>query len=472
MYEETKSSIDWKGLFLKVLIIFLIVLIGVKGYSILKGNDSKKEETSTTQVVSDQKNNTTFTENLEKLREAGKTYFDKNKNKLPSTEDNNTMITLNELIDEGYITTLSDSEGKICDGNSSYVSAFIENGESKLKANLVCNNTMNNSIGYLGENDSGKESNATNYTYSSNSNSNNYNNSTKGNSSSGSAQGISVSTSTNVSQNVSFNTNKDSTCNDCSNSSNTRYYTVTFDSNGGNLHYDSKRVRYYNTVAYPGANQKNGYTFIGWYLDGAKYDFSTPVTENITLIAMYSRNTYYNDSYYNDNYNNYDNYYDYYDRQLVTRTTTSTVYSMAWDEKGTHQLRVNHTLRLPDKLNSRDIEKVRIKKIEYSGPINTKTRANTYMNNHANTFIYEPNGWEYPTNSSSTLATINSNAVIFYYNTGYKTLYDAEYNGFNVSWQTSSVAKQCSSTFSVNDVANLCNYGIYYKVTWEYQIYE
>ena len=43
MYEETKSSIDWKGLFLKVLIIFLIVLIGVKGYSILKGNDSKKE---------------------------------------------------------------------------------------------------------------------------------------------------------------------------------------------------------------------------------------------------------------------------------------------------------------------------------------------------------------------------------------------------------------------------------------------
>ena len=38
MYEETKSGIDWKGLFLKVIIAFLIVLIAIKGYSILKSN--------------------------------------------------------------------------------------------------------------------------------------------------------------------------------------------------------------------------------------------------------------------------------------------------------------------------------------------------------------------------------------------------------------------------------------------------
>ena len=47
MYEETKSSIDWKGIFLKVVIAFLIVLIAVKGYSTLKGNNDKKVETTT-----------------------------------------------------------------------------------------------------------------------------------------------------------------------------------------------------------------------------------------------------------------------------------------------------------------------------------------------------------------------------------------------------------------------------------------
>ena len=36
MYEETKS-IDWKGVFLKVIIVFLIILIAVKGYTLLKG---------------------------------------------------------------------------------------------------------------------------------------------------------------------------------------------------------------------------------------------------------------------------------------------------------------------------------------------------------------------------------------------------------------------------------------------------
>lgn len=36
MYEETRNSIDWKGLFLKVIIAFLIVFIAVKGYTMLK----------------------------------------------------------------------------------------------------------------------------------------------------------------------------------------------------------------------------------------------------------------------------------------------------------------------------------------------------------------------------------------------------------------------------------------------------
>ncbi len=53
-------------------------------------------------------------------------------------------------------------------------------------------------------------------------------------------------------------------------------------------------------VAEPTAPVRSGYTFVGWYLDDAEYDFSTAVTANITLVAHWDQkgvtdraNTYY-----------------------------------------------------------------------------------------------------------------------------------------------------------------------------------
>jgi endonuclease I len=40
----------------------------------------------------------------------------------------------------------------------------------------------------------------------------------------------------------------------------------------------------------PGTPNRNGYTFIEWRLNGVKYNFATPVTGNITLVAEYSIN--------------------------------------------------------------------------------------------------------------------------------------------------------------------------------------
>ena len=132
MYEETKSSIDWKGLFLKVIIAFLIVLIAVKGYSTLKGNN--KTVNATTETVAESKSSSTFTANIEKLRNAGEKYFTTNTDKLPKTEGNTSMVTLNELINKGVIESLSDEDGKTCDGESSYVTAVLEGKKTKLKA--------------------------------------------------------------------------------------------------------------------------------------------------------------------------------------------------------------------------------------------------------------------------------------------------------------------------------------------------
>ena len=97
MYEETKSSIDWKGIFLKVIIAFLIVLIAVKGYTTLKG-DNKETVKTTTETTAESKSSSTFTANIEKLKEAGEKYYTTNKEKLPASEGNTTMVTLNELI--------------------------------------------------------------------------------------------------------------------------------------------------------------------------------------------------------------------------------------------------------------------------------------------------------------------------------------------------------------------------------------
>ena len=42
------------------------------------------------------------------------------------------------------------------------------------------------------------------------------------------------------------------------------------------------------TATAPQDPTRDGYTFDGWYLDGEKYDFSTPVTEDITLVAKWA----------------------------------------------------------------------------------------------------------------------------------------------------------------------------------------
>ena len=155
MYEETRNSIDWKRLFLKVIIAFLIVFIAVKGYTMLKGNDKSKNTqiTTTKETVADSKKDSTiFTENLEKLREAGEKYFKENPSKVPTTVGNTTMVTLNDLVANGTIKALRDEDGKTCNGESSYVAATKEEGDTKIKANLVCGDSASYALVYMDEN--------------------------------------------------------------------------------------------------------------------------------------------------------------------------------------------------------------------------------------------------------------------------------------------------------------------------------
>ncbi|MDD5865446.1 MAG: InlB B-repeat-containing protein [bacterium] len=77
--------------------------------------------------------------------------------------------------------------------------------------------------------------------------------------------------------------------NNNSNSSQTivKKYTITFDSNGGSA-VSSQTVAEGSKATQPSNPTRNGYTFAGWTLNGSTYNFSSPVTNNITLVANWN----------------------------------------------------------------------------------------------------------------------------------------------------------------------------------------
>ena len=66
----------------------------------------------------------------------------------------------------------------------------------------------------------------------------------------------------------------------------TKTFTVKFDSKGGTS-VKSQKVENGQTATEPDDIVYEGYIFEGWYLNNNKYDFETPVTKNITLVAKW-----------------------------------------------------------------------------------------------------------------------------------------------------------------------------------------
>lgn len=67
----------------------------------------------------------------------------------------------------------------------------------------------------------------------------------------------------------------------------TKYYIISFDTNGGKEKLANQDVAEGGKVKKPSNPTRNGYIFKGWYLNGQKYDFNTPVTKGFSLIAMW-----------------------------------------------------------------------------------------------------------------------------------------------------------------------------------------
>ena len=67
-------------------------------------------------------------------------------------------------------------------------------------------------------------------------------------------------------------------------------YYVTFDSDGG-TDIESQMVNEGDTIVEPSVPQKPGYVFKEWQLNGALYDFNTPIDNDIELKATYISNS-------------------------------------------------------------------------------------------------------------------------------------------------------------------------------------
>lgn len=64
-------------------------------------------------------------------------------------------------------------------------------------------------------------------------------------------------------------------------------FVITFNTKGGSS-ISSQKVTEGNKVRKPSNPTRNGYSFIGWFLNGKTYDFNLPVTSNITLEANWT----------------------------------------------------------------------------------------------------------------------------------------------------------------------------------------
>ena len=64
------------------------------------------------------------------------------------------------------------------------------------------------------------------------------------------------------------------------------YYTVTFNSVGGTV-VNRQTILEGERITEPITPQKEGYTFLGWYLDGIKYNFNKTVYKDINLVAKW-----------------------------------------------------------------------------------------------------------------------------------------------------------------------------------------
>ncbi len=91
-----------------------------------------------------------FADNINTMKEAGQSYY--TVDRLPKEVNASVSMTLAEMLAKKFVLPIADSDGKLCDGEASYVQITKTDkaNEYILKANLVCPNKADYIIEYMG----------------------------------------------------------------------------------------------------------------------------------------------------------------------------------------------------------------------------------------------------------------------------------------------------------------------------------
>ena len=292
---EKEYRISWLKIVGITVLITVVIIIICLLYP-------KKDNTMLTQQ--------TYINNITLMKDAGFEYF--SGSRLPQEIGDSERISLDEMLARNLLPEFLDEEGNSCNTTNSYIEAtktldneyemsvylscnnksdYIVTSISDVECvdcNVIVNDDTNNTTNNNSSNNNSNSSGSTNTSRDNSTTRPSYTN--NNNSSSSNERPVTITQTTNININYvnTCCTNGSSTnCND--NCLNNVYHSVIFDSNGGTS-VRTQTVKHGEYAVYK-STSRPGYEFLGWYLNGEKYDFSTPVTEKITLVAKWEKKT-------------------------------------------------------------------------------------------------------------------------------------------------------------------------------------
>ena len=133
MYNENEKSYFFRNLIVKILLVLLFVFLLMWLFPMPDLNPLYDK---------------IFTQNMDSMTDAAKSYF--TVSRLPQNEGESKKLTLGDMINNKMIIEFTDSEGKACDVDKSYVEVTKKGDEYVFKTNLSCSNQEDYVIEYFG----------------------------------------------------------------------------------------------------------------------------------------------------------------------------------------------------------------------------------------------------------------------------------------------------------------------------------
>ncbi len=128
--EENEKRYDLRGILLKVILGLIIVLLIIWLIPKFTGNNNSELANTPSYAA-------VYKENVDQIKEAGLEYY--TEEKLPTAENELVNITIDELIEAGYLKEIIDADKNSCNTKDSFISVnYIESNEYELSIRLIC----------------------------------------------------------------------------------------------------------------------------------------------------------------------------------------------------------------------------------------------------------------------------------------------------------------------------------------------